>query len=271
VARGFRAPNIAELASNGIHEGTIRYEIGNSNLKPETSMQVDAGLNVNTEHVTLGVSGFYNAVQQYIFAEKLKNTMGGDSLSGDPDDLAPTFKYVHGNARLIGGEISLDVHPHPLDWLHFENSFSLVRATQANQPDSTRYLPFIPAPRLQSEIRVNLKKAGPAFQNVFARLELEHNFRQNRFYSAFSTETATPAYSLLNAGFGTDITTSKRTLATIYFTANNLLDVAYQSHLSRLKYAAVNEATGRRGVFNMGRNFGVRLVIPISFMINPKS
>ena len=33
LARGFRAPNISELASNGEHEGTLRYEVGNHNLK----------------------------------------------------------------------------------------------------------------------------------------------------------------------------------------------------------------------------------------------
>ena len=31
VARGFRTPNMSELGSNGVHEGTIRYEIGNAN------------------------------------------------------------------------------------------------------------------------------------------------------------------------------------------------------------------------------------------------
>jgi iron complex outermembrane receptor protein len=30
----FRAPNPAELGSNGVHEGTNRYEIGNANLSP---------------------------------------------------------------------------------------------------------------------------------------------------------------------------------------------------------------------------------------------
>src|SRR5690606_16866265 len=30
LARGFRSPNIAELASNGRHEGTFRYELGNA-------------------------------------------------------------------------------------------------------------------------------------------------------------------------------------------------------------------------------------------------
>lgn len=265
VSRGFRAPNISELASNGIHEGTIRYEVGNANLNPETSLQIDAGATINTDHITLDISGFHNSIQQYIFAEKLGSALGGDSLSGEATDLASTFKYVQGDARLTGGEISLDIHPHPLDWLHFENSFSLVRGLQAHQPDSTRNLPFIPAPRIRSELRVNFKKTGAALRNVYARLELDHNFGQNRFYSAFGTETATPAYSLINAGFGSDISNGKRTLFTLYFTANNLFDTAYQNHLSRLKYAAVNEATGRRGVFNIGRNFGIKVAIPITF------
>jgi iron complex outermembrane receptor protein len=43
LARGFRAPNLAELASNGAHEGTTRYEVGNHNLKAETSLQTDGG------------------------------------------------------------------------------------------------------------------------------------------------------------------------------------------------------------------------------------
>jgi iron complex outermembrane receptor protein len=34
----FRAPNPAELGSNGVHEGTNRYEIGNGNLAPETKL-----------------------------------------------------------------------------------------------------------------------------------------------------------------------------------------------------------------------------------------
>jgi iron complex outermembrane receptor protein len=41
LASGFRAPNLAELTSNGVHEGTNRYEIGNSDLKTEQNVQSD--------------------------------------------------------------------------------------------------------------------------------------------------------------------------------------------------------------------------------------
>ena len=44
LARGFRTPNMSELASNGVHEGSIRYELGNQQLKAEYSLQADLGL-----------------------------------------------------------------------------------------------------------------------------------------------------------------------------------------------------------------------------------
>jgi prolyl-tRNA synthetase len=45
------------------------------------------------------------------------------------------------------------------------------------------------------------------------------------------------------------------------------LDISYQNHLSRLKYASENLATGRMGVFNMGRNFSIKLNFPLSFKV----
>ena len=45
----------------------------------------------------------------------------------------------------------------------------------------------------------------------------------------------------------------------------NLLNRAYQSHLSRLKYTDINNVTGRQGVYNMGRNVTLKLNIPIQF------
>ncbi|GAB2462066.1 TonB-dependent receptor [Hymenobacter qilianensis] len=263
VARGFRAPNIAELGSNGIHEGTIRYEIGNPALKAETSFQLDAGASYETEHVGLRIDAFRNQIQNYIFPRRLPSTAGTDSLSADGD---PVFVYGQGDARLLGGEITIDIHPHPLDWLHFENSFSMVRAQELNQPDSLRYLPFIPADRLQSELRVNFNKAGTHLANLYARAGIEHTFAQNRFFSAFGTETRTPGYTLVNAGIGADVVNSQaKTLFSIYLTGTNLFDVGYQSHLSRLKYAAFNPTNGRSGVFNMGQNVSLKLLVPLVF------
>lgn len=48
---------------------------------------------------------------------------------------------------------------------------------------------------------------------------------------------------------------------------NNVFDRAYQSHLSRLKYFEPQETinTGYRGIYNMGRNFALKLVFSYQF------
>lgn len=264
ASRGFRSPNMAELGSNGLHEGTFRYELGNMQLKPETSVQIDAGLLYRTHHVSFELALFNNSIQNYIYLQKLNSAFGGDSII-DPSEPTPTFQFIQGNANLYGGEFAIDLHPHPWDWLHFENSFSYVRGEQFNQPDSTKYLPFMPAPKIQSELRANFKKAGSRLRQVYIKVDLAYTFSQSEVLSAFGTETPTPAYTLLNAGIGAEIVNKKgSTIFSLSFAGSNLMDVAYQSHLSRLKYAPENSANGRIGVFNMGRNFSVRLAVPIT-------
>jgi iron complex outermembrane receptor protein len=95
---------------------------------------------------------------------------------------------------------------------------------------------------------------------------MEKNWAQNHYYAAFGTETSTPGYTRFNMGAGIDFKSPKRTICSLYISAQNLTNVAYQSHLSRLKYVGYNYATGRAGIFNMGRNVSFKLVIPIDFV-----
>ena len=258
-SKGFRAPSINELSSNGVHEGTIRYEIGNSNLKPESSLQIDYELGFESEYVSSKLNLFINSIDNYIFSRKLPAKAGIDSIIAN----FPAFKFTSGNARIMGGEFSIDIHPHPLDWLHFENSFSYVNSQLVNQPDSTRYLPLTPAPKWKSALRVDVHNSFKNFKNLYFLLEMEHYFRQDNIYAAYHTETATPAYTLLNSSIGTDVVVNKHTLFSIYLNGSNLTDEAYQSHLSRLKYAPTNYLTGRTGVFNMGRNVSLKVIVPV--------
>jgi iron complex outermembrane receptor protein len=115
VARGFRAPSIPELASNGAHEGTIRYEYGDQALKSEISTQADAGVDFNTEHISFSVGAYYNSFNNFIFYKKLQAAGGGDStINVDGDDL-DAFKFDQRKATLAGLEATIDIHPHPLD------------------------------------------------------------------------------------------------------------------------------------------------------------
>lgn len=259
LSRGFRAPNISELSSNGAHEGTIRYEQGNINLKPENSWQADWGVGYSSPIISGELSLFTNRINNFIFSHKLLDADGGDLLT----DGYKTYQFVSGDARIWGGELSVDVHP--VERLHFQNTFSYVNSVQLNQPDSTKYLPFTPAPKWISEIRYDLIRHGKTLNNTYVSFGLECNLKQDHVYSAFGTETATPSYTLLNASVGTDFMHRGHKIASLYLTANNLTDKAYQNHLSRLKYADENSVTGRTGVYNMGRNFGIKLLVPLNF------
>jgi iron complex outermembrane recepter protein len=260
VSRGYRAPTIAELASNGRHEGTFRYEIGNQNLNSEISHQIDIAYFLNSEHITFEVTPFANFISNYVYSKKMKDAMGNDIII-DPSDPAPAYKFEQGNAMLVGGEVYLDIHPHPLDWLHIENSFSYVQATQNNQSDSTKYLPFIPAPKYRGELKAQFKKVGKKLTNAYIKFGVDYSFKQDNIFSAFGTETVTPSYTLLSVGIGGNIKAfKKKDFMSIFISAENVANTAFQSHLSRLKYSPENLVTGRSGVFNMGRNMSFKLI-----------
>ena len=263
LSRGFRTPNIAELSSNGRHEGTFRYEIGNQNLKSELSHQIDLAYFLNSDHVSFELTPFVNFISNFIYTAKLKNKAGGDSIP-DISDPVPAYQFVQQNATLLGGELFVDLHPHPFDWLHIGNSFSFVQATQNNQVDSTKYLPFIPAAKYRGELKAEFKKFGTVLTNIYVKLGIDHFFKQDQIFSAYNTETVTPAYTLLGIGMGANVKMFKKNdFLKIFLNAENLMDVAYQSHLSRLKYAPQNPLTGRNGVFNMGRNFSFKVVLTL--------
>jgi iron complex outermembrane recepter protein len=265
IARGFRAPNITELSANGVHEGSFQYIYGSPDLKSETSLQVDAGILATSEHVSFEMNVFYNALQHFIFLHKLEGANGSDSIVNVNGDDFVAFTYSQQNAHLYGTEFNLDIHPHPLDWLHIENTFSYVKGTLSEAQDGSKNIPFIPATRLIDAVRADFAKKGKAFKNGFIQIELDNTFKQNKPFTGFNTETETAGYSLFNASIGGDFVSKDKTLFSLFFAANNLTDVAYQNHLSRLKYAPENMVTGRLGVFNMGRNFSIKLNVPLSF------
>lgn len=268
AARGFRAPSIPELASNGAHEGTNRYEYGSKNLKSENSLQFDGGLDFVSEHISLGLSSFYNNLSNFIFYSKLEAAGGGDSLVNVNGDMIPAYKFGQRKAALAGLEASFDIHPHPIDWLHIENSFSFVNGQFAKAIEGAKNIPFMPAPKLTSEIRGNFNHLNNTVHDFYAALELENSFAQNRIFTAYNTETGTPGYSLLNFSIGANLVNRKKQpVLNISAAVLNLTDVAYQNHLSRLKYTAENLVTGRYGVFNMGRNFSIKVNVPLSFDI----
>jgi iron complex outermembrane receptor protein len=236
LASGFRAPNLSELASNGVHEGTNRYEIGNPDLENERNIQIDLSLEYKNEHLELFANAFYNKVKDFIFIAPTATTIDNNAV----------FMYEQENASLYGGEIGVHLHPHPLDWLHLESSYEVVVGKQENND----YLPLIPANTMTNTLRVEFQKKASWLQERYSFITLKSRAKQNNI-TDFETET--PAYSLLSIGAGGLINVGT-TSVTARLTATNVLNKSYISHLSRLKADNIE---------NIGRNINLALEIPL--------
>lgn len=216
LASGFRAPNLAELTSFGVHHGSNRFEIGNPDLESEQNFQFDLSLEYGNKHVEVFANGFYNNLNNYIFANP----------TGDVIEDYQVFEYIQSDANLYGGEFGVHVHPHPFDWLHLESSYETVIGEQSNGDD----LPLIPANRWANTIRVEIK-GTETFNDIYTALVLDSFFEQNR---VSVNETVTPGYNLFHLRMGANLSFEKINIG-MNLSVNNLFDETYISHLSVLK------------------------------------
>jgi len=270
LARGYRAPNIVEISANGVHPGTNIYQIGNPDFKPEFSLEEDLGLSYTSAHVSFYLSVFNNDIQHYIYNARVLTVNGQDSVIVPGNQ---TFKYRQGHARLYGGEMHLDVHPHPLDWLHLETDLSTVyglnldAAQQKSGGDSAKYLPFIPPLHGLTEIRANIRWKKWPLNNTYLAVQAEYYATQNHVMLAYNTETPTPGYTLFNLHAGTELVNRQgHPYLELTLFADNLFNRLYQNHLSRLKYMEPYPDDPRpyHGIYGMGRNIGIRAIIPFT-------
>lgn len=254
VARGFRAPTVSELCSNGVHEGSVQYELGNNALRPEQSTQIDLGMDYTSHYVSVNMALFTNWIQNYIFLARLPYEIAGYR----------TYRYRQGDARLMGGEVSVDVHP--INALHIENTFSYVRGIQMHQSTDARNLPMMPAPRWTADVRYEFPDfAHGHCRRSFVSISMEYYLRQNHFYAVDDTETATPSYALFNISAGMDLHIFGHNCIEFLLCAQNIFNTTYQSHLSRMKYVGINPLTGHQGMSAMGRNICLKINIPLDF------
>jgi iron complex outermembrane recepter protein len=230
---GYRAGNLAELSSNGLHEGTIRYEIGNTDLKIEQNFCGDIYLGYNSDLFKVSVSAYYNQFLNYIYlAPTPKQYIGFD-----------IFEYKQQDAVIEGTEAQLEIHPFKNNVINWISSYSYIIGKAA----SGEYLPFIPAPKLNSDILLT-KKLNKKITSLSFKPGISYVFEQNRS-GIFETRTA--AYYLLNATAVVSIK-GKRNRIELSMSGNNLLNNAYYDHLSRFKYF---------GIFNTGRNISLNFKI----------
>ncbi len=239
VSSAFRAPNSSELLSDGVHEGTSRYEKGNRVLANENATQADVSFDYQDEHFQFSINPFFNYIKNYIYLSPTNLVI----------DNTPVYNYLQKDAYLYGGEMGFHYHPHKVHWLHLESNISTVFAEDvAKNP-----LPLIPQTKINTTISAELpKKHKVNFTKIY--LQYIYKFKQDRV-GLF--ETATNDYHLLNIGADLEIKTKKQPLE-ISFGAKNLTNSNYIDHLSRFK---------EMNVPNPGINFYIALKFGAEFGI----
>ncbi|MCE3294981.1 MAG: TonB-dependent receptor [Crocinitomicaceae bacterium] len=216
VSNGFRTPHFTELLSNGEHHGTLRYEIGNRDLKSENAAQMDFSFEYHNEHLAFTINPFYSLFQNYIYINPIDSVAEG----------LPVFQYEQmKQAQIAGVDLGFHYHPHFAHFLHLESSFS----TLSMQGAAGQNLPLTPQSRINSFVKISLKMKG---RLKIEQLVLQHSyyFRQDR---VVSYETASKAYNLLH--FALNLKWSGKYPLWFDLGFKNFTNTNYINHLSRLK------------------------------------
>ncbi len=230
VGRAWRAPNYFELYANGPRIGDARYEIGRSDLNPETSLNFDGGIRLDFPAVRISFNAFQNRITDYIYIER----------SGDSLESLPVYRHHQADAVLTGGEGQVTVEP--IDLLSVSARYDMVRGDnqQTDQP-----LPLMPPQRGAISVELHSTELGWA-DRAWLSVELEGVDKQT---NPAPSDQVTAGYGLVNLGagmqakfLGHDVRIDAR--------VTNLADHAYRDFLSRYKGFALDP--GRNIVLHVG-------------------
>lgn len=209
-SHGFRAPALEELYNNGPHDGTLSFEVGNSNLRPEVSNGLDLSLRQQNKRVKAEANFFYYDFKNFVFL----------APRGDVDEESglPIADYLQGDSRFMGTELNLDVTA--TSWLNVLTGLDYVDAKLKNGTPLPRIAPL--------RGRVGL---DAHYKNLSIRPEFVAVGDQDK---VFTNETRTPGYGVFNVSASYVI--SGQHLAHIFsVNAFNLGDRLFYNHISFIK------------------------------------
>ncbi|WP_394972131.1 TonB-dependent receptor [uncultured Croceitalea sp.] len=245
-----RAPNPAELFSDGLHQSAARIELGDLRLNSETSHKFS--LSKEREYTRWGytIEPYVNFVSDFMLLEPtgVEFTIRG---------AFPVWSYRQTQARLLGAD--LNIYTQFFENWKTNHSFSIVKGK-----DMTNDTALINIP--SANIKNSLSFTKPEWKKLELRLTSDYVFRQNEVpdnFTVFSPEqqeeilleinTAPKAYHLLglyskvafNVGNGNTLTTS--------LAVNNLLDTRFRNYLNRQRFFA--DDLGRNIILQLKFNY----------------
>ncbi len=233
IGTAFRFPSIPELASNGIHHGTFRHELGDPSLNIEKGVLQDISWEYDIKRFKAMLSPFYYHFGNYIY---LRPSARFSTLP----DAGQIYQYSEGRVHMGGLESSLQ-YAFLNNW---EGTFSLEYVRNRNK-DLGYPLPFTPPFHTLSELEYRFSfKNKPS--NNWIRISWDQFAAQHR---VDQNEDTTPGYSLLHLAYGMEFFLMKRTFQwRIQIT--NLTNTCYLNNMSRYRILNLPE---------QGRNIQVSL------------
>jgi iron complex outermembrane recepter protein len=262
LAKSFRAPAINELTSNGLNIGSNAFQLGNNHLEAEQGYQADLAYGYRGKDISIEIDAFYNHISHFIFADRTDSVSQG----------YPVYEYVSSNTAILTGLTAyVDVHPSGTKWLQWNNRFSYIYTYLPQASDSTAHIPWTPAPHLHSELKFQLNdRSGSLLSGTYLKIGVAHYWEQRDVYSALYTEIPSEAYTLVDAGIGTQFVNRKTgmVICSLFVNGTNLTNIAYADHLNLAQYFyaqnghLITVTNQRQGVFNMGRDFTLKVVFP---------
>ncbi|HEX5112936.1 MAG TPA: TonB-dependent receptor [Saprospiraceae bacterium] len=222
IATGVRIPNLAELSSDGLHEGIFTYEIGDPDLKNEQNVAFNVQLDFHAGKLNFGISPFYNLFSNYVYLAPTNEEWFG----------FPIYRYRQQDANQYGTEAFVSAD------LTSEFNFKMTYSGMISKTEDGNYTPYIPAQKFVPSLTFVKKYQNARSLTIF--IEAEENAPQDNVYPG---EILSTSYWLLNAGASYHLPGS--TTYDFGLTGHNLLNRAYVDHLSRFKYY---------GLYNIGLN-----------------
>jgi len=175
-----RGPSGYELFSQGPHDATATFEIGNPNLKRERARTIEASIRRAVGPLRLDATGYYTRYTGFIYRNYTGLFCDDDFASCGTGTENRQIVYQQQNATFYGAEIigQYDILPIGDGFAGVEAQFDAVRA----QFDDGTNVPRIPPYRVGGGVYVRA-------DGWFARVNLLHAFDQRRI-APFETPTA---------------------------------------------------------------------------------
>lgn len=242
LANGWRVPQANELFSAGFHHGAARIELGNKDLLPERSYNLNIDNKINLGKATADLTLYTQYIKNYIYLEP-----GNDLLT--IQGYYKTFNYKQTNASLSGLDASIS-YP----WS--SNLTSIAKASFLFARDVSRndWVILMPADRLTLQNRYTWSM-GNHFKDCYLGVDGRYVFRQWKIPANFDEidYPRPPAdYFLLDAVIGGQIRVGQQPLD-VSITASNILNKSYREYLDAFRYF-INQP---------GTNIVLRIHVPL--------